>query len=166
MRPAAFASTFVSFSVLFQVVLFISTSTPSQLLLPLLTSSNSNSSTLNPQPSPPLLLFILGAMADYGMLRKRLMIIGAVLGGVFTAVFMAFSTPDIYWLGGIFIILSNLCYGYSVVFYNAFLPVLLRSHPDYINVPPEDRAKVRPPNHKFPLVTSLSLPPSRTLDSV
>ena len=37
--------------------------------------------------------------------------------------------PSLYWFGGLLYILSNLAYGAAFVFYNAYLPILVRSHP-------------------------------------
>ena len=68
-----------------------------------------------------LFLPILGAIADYSNLRKRLMQIFAVSGAIVT-MFMFFITAQTWWLGCLLFIVANLCFGAAVVFYNAFLP--------------------------------------------
>ena len=68
-----------------------------------------------------LFLPILGAIADYSNLRKRLMQIFAVSGSIAT-MFMFFITAQTWWLGCLLFIAANLCFGAAVVFYNAFLP--------------------------------------------
>ena len=76
------------------------------------------------------LLFIsLGSLADYGALRKRLMIGFAIAGAVFAVLFVI-PTAGTLWLAGLLTVLSNACFGVSIVFYNAFLPLLVEAHPD------------------------------------
>jgi UMF1 family MFS transporter len=68
-----------------------------------------------------LFLPILGAIADYSHLRKRMMQIFAVTGAVLTILLFLVSGA-LWWLGGLFFILANLAFGASVVFYNSYLP--------------------------------------------
>jgi UMF1 family MFS transporter len=68
-----------------------------------------------------LFLPILGAIADYSHLRKRMMQIFATLGAVAT-ILMFFVTGDLWWLGGVLFIVANLAFGAAIVFYNAYLP--------------------------------------------
>ena len=68
-----------------------------------------------------LFLPILGAIADYSHLRKRMMQIFATIGAVAT-ILMFFITGDLWWLGGVLFIIANLAFGAAIVFYNAYLP--------------------------------------------
>ena len=68
-----------------------------------------------------LFLPILGAIADYSHLRKRLMQIFAALGAIATLA-MFFVTGELWWLGGVLFIIANLAFGAAIVFYNAYLP--------------------------------------------
>ncbi len=68
-----------------------------------------------------LFLPILGAIADYSSLRKRLMQIFAIAGS-WATMFMFFITDQTWWLGGLLFIIANLCFGAAIVFYNAYLP--------------------------------------------
>src|SRR5215213_631940 len=68
-----------------------------------------------------LFLPILGAIADYSHLRKRLMQIFATFGAAAT-IAMFFITGELWWLGGVLFILANLAFGAAIVFYNAYLP--------------------------------------------
>jgi MFS transporter, UMF1 family len=68
-----------------------------------------------------LFLPILGAIADYSHLRKRLMQIFAFIGAACT-VLMFLITGDLWWLGGVLFIVANLAFGAAIVFYNAYLP--------------------------------------------
>ena len=79
-----------------------------------------------------LFLPILGAIADYSNLRKRLMQVFAVSGSIAT-MFMFFITAQTWWLGCLLFIVANLCFGAAVVFYNAFLPEI---------ADPDDRERV------------------------
>ncbi len=68
-----------------------------------------------------LFLPILGAVADYSHLRKRLMQLFATIGALST-ILMFFVTGSLWWLGGVLFILANLTFGAALVFYNSFLP--------------------------------------------
>ena len=67
------------------------------------------------------LLPVLGAIADYSNLKKRLMALFCYTGVVATCL-LFFITGSLYTIGGALFILANLCFGASIVFYNAFLP--------------------------------------------
>ena len=64
---------------------------------------------------------ILGALADYSHLRKRMLQIFALIGALAT-VLMFFITPGGHWLAGALFIIANVAFGASMVFYNAYLP--------------------------------------------
>ena len=64
---------------------------------------------------------VLGAIADYSHLKKRLMALFCYVGVTATCL-LFFITGKLYLLGGLLFIVANLCFGASVVFYNAFLP--------------------------------------------
>lgn len=67
------------------------------------------------------LLPILGAIADYSQMRKRMMQIFATLGAI-TTILMFFIDANSWWMGGVLFILANLAFGAASVFYNAYLP--------------------------------------------
>lgn len=64
---------------------------------------------------------ILGAIADYSHLRKRMLQIFATLGAAQTILLFLVTGP-IWWLGGLLFIGANLAFGAAIVFYNAYLP--------------------------------------------
>ena len=64
---------------------------------------------------------ILGAIADYSHLKKRLMLVFAYLGAIAT-ILLFLVTSDLILLGGLLFIIANLSFGAALVFYNAFLP--------------------------------------------
>jgi len=64
---------------------------------------------------------ILGAIADYSHLKKRLVGIFAYIGA-FATMGMYFLEGNRYLLGGGLFLIANLSFGASIVFYNAFLP--------------------------------------------
>ncbi len=76
-----------------------------------------------------LFLPLLGTIADYSRLKKRLMLTFATIGAVATLL-MFFVKPDMpalgtngaVLLGGLLFIIANLSFGAAVVLYNAFLP--------------------------------------------
>jgi UMF1 family MFS transporter len=64
---------------------------------------------------------ILGALGDYSNLKKRLMALFCYMGVTATCL-LFFITGNLYLLGGLLFIIANVCFGASIVFYNAFLP--------------------------------------------
>src|SRR5512138_3936128 len=68
-----------------------------------------------------LFLPIIGAIADYSHVRKRMMQVFATLGATMT-ILMFFITGPVWWLGGLLFILANLAFGAAVVLYNSYLP--------------------------------------------
>ena len=64
---------------------------------------------------------ILGALGDYSNLKKRLMALFCFLG-VTTTCLLFFVQGNLYLAGGLLFIIANICFGASIVFYNAFLP--------------------------------------------
>lgn len=68
-----------------------------------------------------LFLPVLGAIADYSNLKKRMMMLFAYLGAALT-VGLFFIQGDLVLLGGFMFILANLSFGAAIIFYNAFLP--------------------------------------------
>ncbi len=64
---------------------------------------------------------LLGAIADYSNLKKRMMMLFAYIGaGATIALF--FIQGDLIILGGLLFIIANLSFGAAIIFYNAFLP--------------------------------------------
>jgi UMF1 family MFS transporter len=72
-----------------------------------------------------LFLPILGAIADYSQLKRRLLGIFAYLGA-FATMGLYFVQGSNFLLGGLLFLLANLSFGASIVFYNAFLPEIAR----------------------------------------
>ncbi len=68
-----------------------------------------------------LFLPILGAIADYSNLKKRLMLIFAYIGATATLL-LFFVQGNLIVLGGLLFIIANLSFGAAIVLYNAFLP--------------------------------------------
>lgn len=66
------------------------------------------------------LLPILGSIADYSNLKKRLMAVFCYIAVAATCL-MFFVDGRLYWLGGFLFIIANLGFGAALVFYNGFL---------------------------------------------
>lgn len=64
---------------------------------------------------------ILGALGDYSNLKKRLMALFCFLGAMASCL-LFFVQGNLYLAGGVLFIVANVCFGASIVFYNAFLP--------------------------------------------
>ncbi|MBC8162238.1 MAG: MFS transporter [Roseiflexaceae bacterium] len=67
------------------------------------------------------LLPLIGAIADYTNLKKQLLG-GFAFAGALITMCLYFVQGNNYLLGGALLVLANLCFGASIVFYNAFLP--------------------------------------------
>ena len=67
------------------------------------------------------LLPVLGALGDYSDLKKRLMALFCYIAVVANCL-MFFITDGRYLFGAVLFIIANVCFGASIVFYNAFLP--------------------------------------------
>ncbi len=67
------------------------------------------------------LLPMLGALGDYSDLKKRLMALFCYIA-VIANCLLFFIKDDLYIWGGLLFIIANVCFGASIVFYNAFLP--------------------------------------------
>lgn len=64
---------------------------------------------------------LLGAIADYSHLKKRMMLFFAYLGAIATLLLFLIQ-GNLVLLGGLLFIVANLSFGAALVFYNAFLP--------------------------------------------
>ncbi len=71
--------------------------------------------------SQVLFLPVLGALADYSHMKKRLMAVFCYTG-VAACCLLFFVTGSLYLWGGLLFIVGNVCFGATMVFYNAFLP--------------------------------------------
>ncbi len=72
-----------------------------------------------------LVLPMIGAIADYSHRKKQLLAVFAYLGA-FTTMGLYFLYGTHYLLGGLLFLVANLCFGASIVVYNAFLPEIAR----------------------------------------
>eukprot|EP00163_Fabomonas_tropica_P034047 TRINITY_DN9284_c0_g5_i1.p1 TRINITY_DN9284_c0_g5~~TRINITY_DN9284_c0_g5_i1.p1 ORF type:complete len:612 (-),score=126.14 TRINITY_DN9284_c0_g5_i1:103-1938(-) len=73
-----------------------------------------------------------GALADFGHWRKKFLGFYAYLGAASTMAFIFFFDDTMWQLPGAFMVISNVFFGTSIVFYNSYLPVLIDTHPDVI----------------------------------
>jgi UMF1 family MFS transporter len=75
------------------------------------------------------LVFVsVGAMADYGPYRKRMLIISTVAGSVAAMLMATVVRPSLYWYAVILTIVMNVAFGTATVFYNAYLPILAKNY--------------------------------------
>src|SRR5687768_7972816 len=68
-----------------------------------------------------VVLPVLGAIADYSHLKKRLMATFCYVAVAATCL-LFFVSGSLFTLGGLLFIIANLCFGAALVLYNAFLP--------------------------------------------
>jgi MFS transporter, UMF1 family len=71
-----------------------------------------------------VLLPVVGSIADYSNLKKRLMAVFCYIGVAATCL-MFFVTGKLYLLGGLLFVIANLSYGGAIVLYNSFLPEIV-----------------------------------------
>lgn len=75
-----------------------------------------------------LLVVSISSAADHGQYRKKLLLALAWIGSCSVMLFI-FISKDLYILGAILTIISNVAFGASFVLLNSFLPLLVRNHP-------------------------------------
>lgn len=74
----------------------------------------------------------VGALADYGRLRKQMLILCTVLGGMSAIAMALVLRPTFVWLAAGLTIAQSVFFGTASVFYNAYLPLLVQSHPKFL----------------------------------
>jgi len=73
-----------------------------------------------------------GACADYGNKKKKYLLITSVSGSLITFLYILCIDHNLWWLVGVLTIIVIILFGLSTIYYNAFLPLMVRSHPDYL----------------------------------
>ncbi len=76
--------------------------------------------------------------ADYENHRKKMFKYTALLGSITTMLFLFCTNDSLWWLVGVLTIFVNIFFGLSIVFYNAYLPLMVHSHEDYIKAKRDD----------------------------
>lgn len=75
-----------------------------------------------------LLVVSISSAADHGQYRKKLLLGFAWIGSASVMLYL-FVSSQVYILGAILAIISNVAFGASFVLLNSFLPLLVRNHP-------------------------------------
>lgn len=70
----------------------------------------------------------LGSLADYGPLRKQLLLVVSVIGAIGSILCVGINS-DTWWAGLPLMVLTNVAFGLSGVVYNAYLPKLVHELP-------------------------------------
>jgi len=73
-----------------------------------------------------------GACADYGNKRKKYLLITSIVGSILTMFYIVCIQHQLWWFGGLLTIFVIVFYGLSTIYYNSFLPLMVRSHPLYL----------------------------------
>lgn len=71
----------------------------------------------------------LGAIADFGSNRKRFLVGLTITCVLLNWAFVFVAKDSLWWLSGTLLVLTNITFGCCSIFYNAFLPLLITSHP-------------------------------------
>lgn len=102
--------------------------------------------------SQALVFISVGALADYGRLRKGMLALCTWLGSFSACAMILVAGPSFVYLAAGLTILLNIFYGTASVFYNAYLPLLVQNHPKYVeaesNLHNEDTAATNVNNEK------------------
>ena len=96
----------------------------------------------------------LGPLADFGALRYKLLVSFGVSGAIATSSLFFVWTPSLWWLAGMGIVVSNTCIGASIIFYNAFLPLLVEGHEDVIAAKRNDAVVTKDDEASTPSTTA------------
>jgi UMF1 family MFS transporter len=74
----------------------------------------------------------ISSLADHGRNRKKMLLASGSICAVFLILLLAVYKPSLYWLAAICIIICNVSFGASYVFYYAYVPTLTRYDPEVI----------------------------------
>jgi UMF1 family MFS transporter len=75
-----------------------------------------------------------GGLADYGNLRKTMFIGANTVASICCLLVMFGDTEEMFWFNGLMMMIANVMFGFSVVFYNAYLPLLTAAHPEVTKI--------------------------------
>jgi UMF1 family MFS transporter len=75
-------------------------------------------------------MITFGAWADYYDYRKKGLMVSTVVGCLLTMAYIVLDDPTSYLAASWLFIFVQSAYGLCIVYYNAFLPVLVQDHPD------------------------------------
>jgi len=77
-----------------------------------------------------VLVFVgLGPLGDHGTWRRTLIGVFCAVGGVASCLTMAAGTPALWWFAALCLVVGNVAFGASIVFYNGYLPLLVDADP-------------------------------------
>lgn len=82
--------------------------------------------------SQALVFISVGALADYGRLRKGMLALCTWLGSFSACSMILVAGPSYIYMAAGLTVLLNIFYGTASVFYNAYLPLLVQNHPKYL----------------------------------
>ena len=101
--------------------------------------------------SQALVFISVGALADYGRLRKGMLILCTWLGSISAGAMFLVAGPAYIYLAALLTVILNIFYGTASVFYNAYLPLLVQNHPKYLKEAAEitSRDRSRSPTHEL-----------------
>ena len=77
----------------------------------------------------------LSALGDFGGLRKRYFVASSVLGAGACILCATAPAEEVWWLGGVWMILVHVLYGVGYLLYNAWIPLLAEAHWDVVALP-------------------------------
>ena len=82
-----------------------------------------------------LVVFLtLGALADYGNLRKKMMMICTYVASACCIAVIFGGSKYMYWWVTLMLVVANLLFGFATVFYNAYLPLLVATLPEILQL--------------------------------
>ncbi len=87
-----------------------------------------------------IVFIAVSAFADYGSGRKLFFVGFSLVGCVCTSLMACISSSSDHMLAATLLILANVCYGASFVFYNAYIPFLAQQHEDVMAADVADKA--------------------------
>jgi len=80
----------------------------------------------------------MGSFADYGPNRKLMMFVFNQIGVVCLLLVICFKNDSDYLLNSTMYIISTVCFSFCVVFYNAYIPLLVNASPEMLAVVDEE----------------------------
>ena len=90
-----------------------------------------------------LIVYItMGSFADYGKNRKNMLMINTWIGILASLALLFTGHDEAYWINGLLYIVAVVGFNFAVVFYNAYLPVLVLASPSVLEAKAKRAASI------------------------
>jgi len=90
-----------------------------------------------------IFFILLGGLGDFGNNRKNLLILFNTMGSICVCIIFFFKDYSLFYLNALLYIVSNVCFGMAIVFYNAYLPIFVLNCDDIVAPNVEKKRRIK-----------------------